>query len=80
LGFIKIEEEQGEETNTKEKCQSRFQPVAASLVHNGGWLGNSGLPEGLFFKPKFPVWVNFGVPLIGKYVYILCPYVIFYGL
>jgi hypothetical protein len=30
-----------------------------------------GLPDGLFFKPKIPIWLNFGVPLNGKCLYIL---------
>jgi hypothetical protein len=39
----------------------------------------TGLPDGLFFRPKIPVWVNFGGPWSGKYWYILRPYGIFYG-
>jgi hypothetical protein len=31
------------------------------------------------FKPKIPIWVNFGGPKIGKYCNILGPFRIFYG-
>jgi hypothetical protein len=31
------------------------------------------------FKPKIPIWVNFGVPWIGKCWYILWQSVLFYG-
>jgi hypothetical protein len=31
------------------------------------------------FKPKFPIWVNFGGPWVGKCWYILWPFGIFYG-
>jgi hypothetical protein len=30
------------------------------------------------FKPKIPIWVNFGGPYIGKCIYILWPFGIFY--
>jgi hypothetical protein len=33
----------------------------------------------LFFKPKIPIWVNFGGPLNGKCWYILLPFRIFNG-
>jgi hypothetical protein len=35
------------------------------------------LPDGLSFKPKIPIGVNFGRPLIGKCWYILKPFEIF---
>jgi hypothetical protein len=31
------------------------------------------------FKPKIPIWVNFGGPKIGKCLYISWPFGIFYG-
>jgi hypothetical protein len=31
------------------------------------------------FKPKIPLWVNFGGPWVGKCWYILWPFGIFYG-
>jgi hypothetical protein len=31
-----------------------------------------------FFKPKLPIWVNFGGPKNEKCCYILCPYGIYY--
>jgi hypothetical protein len=31
------------------------------------------------FKPKIPIWVNFGGPWVGKCWYILWPFGIFYG-
>jgi hypothetical protein len=31
----------------------------------------SGLPDGLFSKPKIPIWVNFGGSCYGKSWYIL---------
>jgi hypothetical protein len=34
-------------------------------------LPGAGLPDGLFFKPKIPIWVHFGGPWNGKCVYIL---------
>jgi hypothetical protein len=37
------------------------------------------LPDGFFFKPKIPIWENFGGPLMGKCWYILCPFGIFYN-
>jgi hypothetical protein len=40
----------------------------------------SGLPEGIhIFKPKIPIWVNFGGPWNGKCRYILRPFGTFYG-
>jgi hypothetical protein len=36
-------------------------------------------PDGIFFKPKIPIWVNFGMPYNKKYLYILCPFGIYYG-
>jgi hypothetical protein len=30
------------------------------------------------FKPKIPIWVNFGGSCNGKSWYILCPYGLFY--
>jgi hypothetical protein len=32
---------------------------------------SSGLPDGLFFVPRIPIWVNFGGPWNGKCWYIL---------
>jgi hypothetical protein len=41
---------------------------------------DSGLPYVWFvFKPKIPIWVNFGGPYIGKCLYILLSLGIFYG-
>jgi hypothetical protein len=31
------------------------------------------------FKPKIPIWINFGEPWNGKCWYILIPFGIFYG-
>jgi hypothetical protein len=31
------------------------------------------------FKPKIPIWVNFGGPYIGKCLYISGPFGIFHG-
>jgi hypothetical protein len=31
-----------------------------------GCQTESGLPDGIFFKPKIQIWVNFGGPLNGK--------------
>jgi hypothetical protein len=39
----------------------------------------AGLPDGLFFKPKIPIWVNFGGPCNGKSWYMLKPLEICYG-
>jgi hypothetical protein len=39
----------------------------------------AGLPDGLFFKPKIPIWVNFGGPCNGKSWYMLKPFGQFYG-
>jgi hypothetical protein len=47
--------------------------VSAFFVdeHKFAWLSvlndrQTGLPDGLSFKPKIPIGVNFGRPLIGK--------------
>jgi hypothetical protein len=37
------------------------------------------LPDGLFFKPKIPIWVKFGGPWNGKCGYILSSFGIFFG-
>jgi hypothetical protein len=29
-------------------------------------FSHTGLPDGFFFKPKIPIWENFGGPLMGK--------------
>jgi hypothetical protein len=39
-------------------CKRRFEWAAAVAV--------AGLPDGLFFKPKIQIWVNFGGPWNGK--------------
>jgi hypothetical protein len=39
----------------------------------------AGLPDGMFFKPKVPIWVNFGGSCDGKYWYILWLLGIFCG-
>jgi hypothetical protein len=31
------------------------------------------------FKPKFPIWVNFGGPWNGKGWYVIRPFGIYYG-
>jgi hypothetical protein len=35
--------------------------------------------RGFVFKPKIPIWVNFGGYWNGKCWYILCPFGLFYG-
>jgi hypothetical protein len=37
-----------------------------------------GLPDGIFFKPKIPIWQSFGGPWNGKGWYILRPVGIYY--
>jgi hypothetical protein len=39
----------------------------------------SGLPDGLFFTPKIPIWVNFGGPWNGTRWYLLNPFRTIYG-
>jgi hypothetical protein len=39
----------------------------------------AGLPDGIVFKPKITIWVNFGGLKKGKYWHILCPFGIYYG-
>jgi hypothetical protein len=37
------------------------------------------LPDGIFFKPKILIWVNFGGPCIGRCWNILRSFGLFYG-
>jgi hypothetical protein len=40
----------------------------------------TGLPDGIYiFKPKMPIWVNFGGSCNGRCWYILWPFGLFYG-
>jgi hypothetical protein len=39
----------------------------------------SGLPDGIFFKPKIPIWVIFGGSCNGRCWHILLPFGLFYG-
>jgi hypothetical protein len=34
----------------------------------------AGLPDGLFSSKKIPIWLNFGGPYNGKYLYIFDPF------
>jgi hypothetical protein len=38
----------------------------------------TGLPDGIFFKPKIPNWVNFGGSCAGRGCPILRPFGLFY--
>jgi hypothetical protein len=38
-----------------------------------------GLPDGIFFKPKIPIWVNFGGSCNGRCWYIIWSIGLFYG-
>jgi hypothetical protein len=40
---------------------------------------SAGVARWYVFKPKIPIWVNYGGPQSGKCFYILWPFGIFYG-
>jgi hypothetical protein len=65
-----------------------FHHHLATEPQNGRFFANhfdkatillAGLPDGMFFKPKIQIWVNFGGPCSEKSWYILWPFGIFHG-
>jgi hypothetical protein len=53
----------------KQNRGQRFSPTGYS----------PGLPDGIFFKPKIPIWVNLGGSCNGRCWYVICPFGLFYG-
>jgi hypothetical protein len=37
------------------------------------------LPDGIFFTPKIPIWVNFRKPFNGRWYFFLYPFCLLYG-
>jgi hypothetical protein len=56
-----------------------FQKSVIGSCGNASSYLSSRVARWFIFKPKIPIWVNFGGPYIGKCLYILWPFGIFYG-
>jgi hypothetical protein len=56
-------------------ASERHRPVSVFARTAGIYLSDSGLPDGIFSKPKKnPLWVNFGGLCNGRCLFILLPF------
>jgi hypothetical protein len=61
------------------KCKTHFVHLFCRSCWRNGGRPFTRVARWHIFKPKIPIWVNFGGSYNGRCLYIICPFGLFYG-